>query len=1152
MAEVKTTEREFQSQLIGWFNAILERGNYPFERVSAESSVKVSRDKARFPDVQVWLNRKARQGFCGFELKTPETPVNDPETLEKAAEKARAMSADYFVTWNMRDSVIWRTPQPGEPVSREQRLKTYESIHQINMVEDLWESYKQELLKARAAEILHDLSTLHREGHLYLIDTDATFFVACLSSTADSLSPQIYKSLMGAIARDGRFSEELYKWAAKQGIATFGDAASFKMLSRQIVYRILGKVLFYETLRRWRGDLSRIELGEPRDASRRLREHFEAARRIDYQAVFEEDLPDRVPIPANAVEILQKLIQDLDRYNFSNMPQEVVGAVYEKLIPPEERHGLGQYFTNEELVDFINAFCIRSVGETVLDPTCGTGTFLIRAYDRFKTLGERDHKKLLSRLWGVDVAHFPAELATINLYRQNIAEYENFPRIVANDFFDVKPGDTFDFPPPKPTLDVDFMIKENLPVFDAAVGNFPYIRQELIERRVPGYKTKLQDVLTRDWKGHYRELFDGKGGIKLSGQADIYAYLFFHAAKFIREDSGRMGFLTSNSWLDVAYGYELQNFFLKNFKIIAVLESRCEPWFEDPAVNTVFTVIERCQDQEIRESHLVKFVKVKKRLKELIPWDMKLEATERFRGIDRLVRGIESAGSEHFKIRRGKTINTLKGHATYEDENFRIRVVRQGELRDEVETSGKTVKWGKYLRAPEVYFEILKKCQGKLVALRELAEIRRGYTTGINEFFYLPKEKISHWGIEEEFLAPVIKSPKESESILIGEKDLENFVFLCNISKQRLRKGSKKGALAYIEWGEKQYTKERKGKGGGVRYPDAPTVKGREFWYSLPLYDLGQIYWTKSYDDTFLQRFSKNRLFADQRVYQIVDKKGISAKLLAAVLNSTLFSLVIEITGRVNLGEGALDTAVEEAKEYIPCPDIRRFRGDLSKKLLRAFEALFARPIKSIFDEVKLKDRQELDRLVLEAMGLDPKKYLKPIYDGLCELVEERINLARMRKKLKGAKTLRDVDKLKEQVLDELLPDGPRNFPAEFIKSIFLKERIEISVPGEPLKLGNYFMGLQDVISEGGYKYEAKSIEEAKFIIYSQAPDSYVIKVPKNKAAVINAVDNYERYLKELGRKLFETFFTHSHDHKLAETLTRRVFEEVGLLEVPE
>lgn len=140
------------------------------------------------------------------------------------------------------------------------------------------------------------------------------------------------------------------------------------------------------------------------------------------------------------------------------------------------------------------------------------------------------------------------------------------------------------------------MIDEKIPLFDGIVGNFPYIRQELIEKRVKGYKSKLEKVLFQDWKDDYPELFDD-GKLKLSGQADIFAYLFFHASRHLK-DEGRMGIVTSNSWLDVAYGYELQKFFLKNFKIVAIFESRCEPWFEDAAVNTIVTILERCKDEE--------------------------------------------------------------------------------------------------------------------------------------------------------------------------------------------------------------------------------------------------------------------------------------------------------------------------------------------------------------------------------------------------------------------------------------------------------------------------------------------------------------------------------------------------------------------------
>jgi type I restriction enzyme M protein len=1142
MGDIKSNEKEFMSQVISWLNEFLKEGSYPFEVASSDPSIKVEEKKTRFPDVQIWLNRAAGQGFCGWELKTPVTPVDDHELLNNAAEKARAIHADYFVTWNMRDTVIWRTPHWTEEVSRVHRLKTYPPIYQITNPDDLWVGFKQELLKARAKEILNDLSTLYKEGHLHLIEVDSTFFVHKLSEAVKTLWPYIHKSLIAEIGKNSEFKNGLFDWAVKQGIATYEAGEKFfETVSRQIVYRLLGKILFYLTLRRFRTDIPKLDLHgiSPAKVSEKLKEYFEIARQIDYQAVFEEDFPDTVPFPAGAVEPLINLLDDLNRYNFSHMPQDVVGNVFEKLIPPEERHQLGQYFTNENLVDLITDFCVSSKSDKILDPTCGTGTFLIRSYDRLRNAGEKNHKKLLSQIWGVDIAHFPAELATINLYRQNIEDYANFPRIISKDFFEVKPGETFKFPPPKPSGDPDFMIDEKIPQFDGIVGNFPYIRQELIEKRVKGYKSTLEKVLTQEWRGDYPELFDNRK-LKLSGQADIYAYLFFHTTKHLK-DNGRMGIVTSNAWLDVAYGYELQKFFLKNFKIIAILESRCEPWFEDSAVNTIVTILERCKDKDKRDDNNVKFVKIKKRLKELIPWDIKLPM-QRWSGIDKLIHTIEKAASEYYKLKGTKFINTLTGHITREDGNFRIRVLKQGELLEKVEESGKTLKWGQFLRAPEVYFEILEKCKNKLIPLKQVADIKFGLKTGINEFFYPTEDKIKHWQIEPEFLFPIFKSPKESEGIAIDPKKLEIRAFICRKTKAELRKKRKTGALKYIGWGEKQKTSE------GISWPDVPSVQSRNpSWWALPDLSEAQIFWSKAHDIKHLHRYSKIPLLCDCRIYFLTPKSNIKSELLAASLNSSLSALFLELIGRVSLGDGALDVMVEDAEEYMFIPNI--FTGK-NQPILKAFDKLLTRPIKPIFEEVKMKDRQALDSAVLEALGLDPKKYLKPLYEGLIEMVRERIDLARSRKKIKQVKTQKDIEKLKEQVIEEIIPDGVKRFPEEFVDSKYFKDAKEISVPGETLKLGSYFMGKQEVISDSGFRYEAGNLDEAKFIIYAQKPDSFVIRIPRERSLVINAVEDHERYLKDLKAKLFEAFFNRTLDHKQSDTLAQQVFEELGLPEV--
>ena len=1162
MPTVKSNENEFKSQVNSWLNGFLSSGTYPFELASSDPSVKVSEKKTRFPDVQVWLNRLAQQGFCGWELKTPVTAIDDAELLENAAEKARAMHADYFVTWNMRDSVIWRTPHPGESVNAQDRFKSYRSLYQINVPDDLWVETNKILLKNRAREILDDLTILHQEGHLHLIEVDATYFVGRLNSAVEKLYPNMQDSLADKVGSDAKFKDSLFDWAVKQGIANIDGPSFYETVSRQVVYRLLARILFYQTLVRHWSDLPKLDISglNSQAATKRFSETFAKARGKDWHAVFEEDFLDRVIIRDPAIIELDKLIKDLNRFNFSIMPQDVIGAVFERLIPYEERHALGQYFTRENLVDLINAFCVRTKDAHVLDPTCGTGTFLTRAYDKMRVAGQIGHRKLLSQLWGIDVAHFPAELATINLFRQDLSDFANFPRIICTDVFEVEVGRSFEFPPPKVSPDSTFqMIKEKLSAFDAAVGNFPYIRQELINKRVKGYKDFLENTIKREWLADYPDAFVisdnelkefkrsgkidfSKVDFKLSGQADIYAYLFFHTARFIKE-GGRMGFVTSNAWLDVAYGYELQKFLLNNFKIIAILESRCEPWFEDPAINTIVTIIERCSDKEERDNHIAKFVKVKKKLSQLIPWDMKLEAMKRWHGLDTIIHKIESVGKEHYKLEKGGIKNDLVGLESYEDDDFRIRYKRQAELLDELRAKGKTVKWGQYLRAPDVYFDILRKSESKLVPLSSIAEINRGRKTGVNDFFYVTEDKIQHWGIEDEFLLPVLKSPKDFKSILIDSTKLKMKAFYCQEDKKKIFKEGKTGAYKYIEWGESEITSD------GIKWPDVPSVKdGRTFWHALPYQRPTQIAWTVAHNDRLLHRYSPTPIYVDQRVVAVWHAEGIDPKLLAAILNSSVTLLVMEVVGRVSLGEGALDTPGEEVKQYMLVPDMRSFDEATKKEILLALDAFLGRPVQDIFHEVKMKDRQKLDSLVLQALGLDPKKYLKPIYDGLTELVRERIELANMRKKVKQVKTQKDVDRLNKQVIDEVLPYGLKKFPEQFLdKPLKPHEYQSISIPAEPLKLGMFFLGTMEVISDAGFKYQAQSVEEAKYIVYSQKPDTYVVNLPKDKIVITKAVNDYERYLDKLSNDIFQEFFKRTFDHKLAETLSQKTMTDLGL-----
>lgn len=1107
-------------------------------------------------------------------MAAPSHAADDQALLEFAARRARAHKAPYFATWTLRDAMLWQTPKAGTPATRDslEKLRDYPDLYGIGSSDpsSLHEQNKLKVLE-RGDTILHDLDRLLRDEALELVQIDATYFVNRLLNAVHGLLPLVSESLHHRLTNDVPFRDELAAWATKQSIAGSPVDAEFaQSIARQIIYRLLGKVLFYQSLRRSARQLPKLDF-DGIDTSQvlpKLRAAFAEALKIDYHAVFEEALPDRLKWPAEASQILAGLVNDFTTRDFASLPQDVIGTVFERLIPPEERHGLGQYFTSENLCDLINAFCITTPTDTVLDPTCGTGTFLIRAYDRLRWLGQTDHATLLSQLWGVDIAPFPAELATINLFRQRVADHGNFPRIICQDFLKVSPGDAFRFPPPKMDLEKPEQVEEPIPQFDAIIGNFPYVSADQIEKHTTGYLEFMRQRLVDEWFDEYPELFcypkkaeqkefekfialgQHKGCNRTSIQhristyADLYVHLFFHTARFLKP-GGRMGIITSNAWLDVNYGFELQQFILQHFKVVAILESRCEPWFTEASVNTVITILELCDSQKERDEHLTKFVKVKKHLAELVPGDPVIAATTRWQKLRTLTGRVEKAGKKYRKT-------YPLGMITEDDDEFRIRILRQGEMLAELKRTEKTMKWGRYLRAPQIFFELLS--AGKLSVLGDIAKLLRGGVTRINEFYYVTPEVANEFDIEDRYLLPLIKSPKETSTIKVNPTDLNLRVFVCRKTKEELRELGHFGALRYIEWGEKQtYTR---GAFKGATWPEGTWVAKREpGWYALPPNEaqMSHIYFSEAYHERHLQRYSPEPLVADNVLCFLTPKRESDTALLVASINSTIAHLALELTGRITLGDGVLRLKVEEARDYLPVPNLIGLKGKKREQVLDAFNLVLERDAHSAFQEVKSDDRQQFDKAVLTALGLDHRRFLKPIYEALCELVRERLELGQMRGKARKVKTrgTRAEKKVAEEVLDELFPDGPKRFPGEFLSAAAASGKtVSVELPEAPLIFDHspLFTGVHT--ADDDFSRNVKTPAEGKFLLYAQRSGHCTAHLPEKVVEINRTVANYESYLRELRKELYEAYYRHTLDTRTAARLTQAAFDRFRLPQV--
>lgn len=123
---------------------------------------------------------------------------------------------------------------------------------------------------------------------------------------------------------------------------------------------------------------------------------------------------------------LKKVITLIDEENWLSMAGDVKGAIYESILEKngqDKKSGAGQYFTPRPLINTMVEVTRPLIGETVCDPACGTGGFLLAAYDYMKEQSQDKDKRAFLRdkaLHGNDNTPLVVTLASMNLYLHGI------------------------------------------------------------------------------------------------------------------------------------------------------------------------------------------------------------------------------------------------------------------------------------------------------------------------------------------------------------------------------------------------------------------------------------------------------------------------------------------------------------------------------------------------------------------------------------------------------------------------------------------------------------------------------------------------------------------------------------------------------------
>jgi type I restriction-modification system DNA methylase subunit len=369
----------------------------------------------------------------------------------------------------------------------------------------------------------------------------------------------------------------------------------------ETVQRVLDRLIFVRVAED-RGledrQLSLIAKGPESSAVKRLRELF---RRYDDNfdsKLFQPHAADEVRMDGEAVQrIIRGLHETVDgsiRYDLDAIDADVLGVMYEQYLGlilrqtakraklsdgAVNRKEQGIYYTPTWVVDYIVGFSVKEAlrrrgakaeSLRLLDPACGSGTFLLRAFDHLmqarnptgalvqakfdpETAGPLLALRtsvLTENLFGVDLDSRAVEIAQLNLMIRAAESQHRLPTLERN----LKVGNSVIADPTVDSRAIDWakafpeVMKQG--GFDVIVTNPPYVRIQNLEEPQAAYLAKRFGA---DWN------------------FDLYTTFVQQAWELLNE-GGVAGFILPNKWVNANYGESLRSFLGDRGAILRLLD----------------------------------------------------------------------------------------------------------------------------------------------------------------------------------------------------------------------------------------------------------------------------------------------------------------------------------------------------------------------------------------------------------------------------------------------------------------------------------------------------------------------------------------------------------------------------------------------------
>lgn len=498
-------------------------------------------------------------------------------------------------------------------------------------------------------------------------------------------------------------------------------------------------------------------------------------------------------------EVIKKTFWHMNHYDFSDVNRDVLGHLYERHLPPEERKELGEFYTPTAVVDFI----LDRVGYTpdnaleqrendLLDPACGSGTFLVRAagrllerLDRLNVTPREAIETVKNRLWGFDLNPFACHITEMNLLFQVIDLYKEVkdedPEY-SLERFHIYQTDSLrrQTQTNMSTLQSDALLRKyekerreadqakNRDDYGFVVGNPPYVR--------------IQNIPDGQAKEDYGDFTAAHHNY------DLYMLFIEKASEWLNEDdegdrekNGKLGFIVSNKFIDARYGEKLKELVPQRYRLGELVNIGDTDVFEHATTYPLIMIAEkanvdradRSAEEFVIDDYRFSYVSVNESMEDWLESDA-------ITGWDT---GSEDERGEELNHRVTDLLElALPGDWGGETPDFEqlvadaeipisdnLDIANEPPLQSYPVASGAiaTTDWQ---FAPADEQDVLAEIEDAGTPLEEYCydgKVERGLRTGKNPVFIVDQETIDEYGIEEDLVHP-----------LVGGKDVKRWEHL--------------------------------------------------------------------------------------------------------------------------------------------------------------------------------------------------------------------------------------------------------------------------------------------------------------------------------------------------------------------------------------